>query len=369
MLTMYDNIPIGVQGENLSRPLQIDVSELVSAFPSATIKLYVQRPVDSVPYEAANTSVTGSVMTYTPDATDTAVAGKVQLQMSAVTGSTVLKTLIGHGWVDESLSGNVSPEPPDAVQAWIDALQEDKAWADKLQNVEASVETLDEDDPATVTVTQTSDTTTFAFGIPAGATGPQGPQGPQGPTGPEGPAGPSITINDSTISTATSWSSSKINSEIGGFIDDTDTALGTTWSSNKIAGSIADLIADGSTASDSTWSSTKLAADLALKMAADFIDIGDEPCNYIRIGTVVVAWGSVSVSSSANDYPTAHEGLFGETPSISIQWAKTGEYSTGDWGVPKVYAQTADGFSVRSGTSSVSGHTCRWIAIGFAPSN
>lgn len=371
MLTIYDNILIGIQGETMSRELEIDVSELVTPFPSATIKLYVQRPIDSVPYEAAHTSVSGSVLTFTPDATDTSVKGKVQLQLSATdTSGAILKTIIGYGWVEESLSGNISPDPPEALQSWIDALQDDKAWADKLENVAATVTTLDEDDPATVTVTQTSDTTTFAFGIPAGATGPQGPEGPQGPTGPEGPAGPSITINDNTIVTSTAWSSSKTNSEITGLIADNSTSSSKTWSAEKISGEIGALIDDATASSyDSTWSSDKLTTELAAKMAANFIEIGSDPCDFVRIGTVVIAWGSCSVSSAAQSYPTAHDGLFSGAPSITVQWAKTGDYSTGVWGTPKVYNQTGDGFSVRTATSDVTGHTCRWIAIGPAAAN
>ena len=172
MYTVYDTIYLGIQGETMSRTVEIDVSELTAAFPSATIKLYLQRPVDSVPYPATNTTVTNGVMTYIPDDVDTGAAGRVLMQISAVDSSdAVLKTVIAHGRVDESLSGNVSPDPPDAVQSWIDALADDKAWADKLENVAATASTLEPGASATVAVSQTSDTTTFAFGIPKGQDG------------------------------------------------------------------------------------------------------------------------------------------------------------------------------------------------------
>lgn len=172
MYTVYDAIYLGVQGETMSREVEIDVSELTTAFPAATIKLYLQRPVDSVPYPAAHTSVSNGVMTYIPDDIDTGAAGKVLMQISAVdTTDAVLKSVIAHGKVEESLSGNVSPDPPDAVQSWIDELEADKAWADKLENVAASATTLQPGSSATVAVTQTSDTTTFTFGIPKGQDG------------------------------------------------------------------------------------------------------------------------------------------------------------------------------------------------------
>ena len=171
MYTVYDKIYMGVQGEAMARTVEIDISELTTAYPSATIALYVQRPADSVPYQAANATATGSVLTFTPDATDMSVAGKVQLQISAISGGTTMKTIIGYGYVDESLSGNVSPDPPDAIQAWIDTLQDDAAYAERLETLSASVTTLEPGTDCTVSLTQTSNSTSFAFGIPRGTDG------------------------------------------------------------------------------------------------------------------------------------------------------------------------------------------------------
>ena len=171
MYTVYDKIYMGVQGEISARTIEIDISELTTPYPSATIALYLQRPVDSVPYQATSATASGSVLTFVPDATDMSVAGKVQLQISAISGGTTMKTIIGYGYVDESLSGNVSPDPPDAIQAWIDTLQDDAAYAERLQTLNASVTTLEPGTDCTVSLTQTSNSTSFAFGIPRGVDG------------------------------------------------------------------------------------------------------------------------------------------------------------------------------------------------------
>lgn len=52
---------------------------------------------------------------------------------------------------------------------------------------------------------------------------------------------PVHTINDNVTSNASTWSSSKITSEISAFIDDSETSNDSTWSSNKIDGEITDI--------------------------------------------------------------------------------------------------------------------------------
>lgn len=259
-------------------------------------------------------------------------------------------------------SGEIIP----SITALIAELEQKIAYLDRLENVAITCTALAPDASATASVTQTEDTTTFNFGIPRGQTGATGETGatgatpefsigtvttlepgddatatitgtaaapvlnlgiPQGAKGDTGAPGPSISIDDDDVSTATSWSSSKIDTELTG-----------------------------------------IGNDIAAKLDASAVTSGTTTeCSWQRIGIFVIAWGSVSVSSSEQSYPTAHNGLFYDTPAISVQWAKTGSYATGDWGVPKVFNQTANGFAVRTGTTGVSGHSCRWIAVGFAP--
>lgn len=52
---------------------------------------------------------------------------------------------------------------------------------------------------------------------------------------------PVHSINDSVTSNTSTWSSTKITSEISAFIDDSETSNDSTWSSNKINGEITDI--------------------------------------------------------------------------------------------------------------------------------
>lgn len=78
-------------------------------------------------------------------------------------------------------------------------------------------------------------------------------------------------INDLTINTYETWSSSKISGELAAITDDIiddDTQAGnTTWSSNKIKDEIlndvADIIDDDAETTQTTWSSDKISDELA----------------------------------------------------------------------------------------------------------
>ena len=86
-------------------------------------------------------------------------------------------------------------------------------------------------------------------------------------------------INDSATSSSKTWSSSKINTELGNIasgisnpIDDSDTT-GTsttkTWSSSMIKSKIAGLIDDTSSAATETWSASKIVTELNSKSSVN----------------------------------------------------------------------------------------------------
>ena len=291
-----------------------------------------------------------------------------------------------------------------SINALIAELQEKIVYLDKLENVAVTVTTLEPGTSATGSVTQTSDTTTFAFGIPKGAKGDTGNTGatgpvaafsigtvttlaagsdatasitgtdaapvlnlgiPQGAKGDTGPQGPSASINDNTTDTTSTWSSSKVSAELGAIIDDTDTAADSTWSSDKIAG----MIDDANVEQDSTWSSYKITEELGAKLDASAIVEGSSPVSYIKIGLIVIAWGTINVSATSANYPSLYSGLFSAEPAVSVTYAKTGSNVSGSFGAIKVSNLTAYGFSVvAAGTQPSSATPACWIAIGPAGS-
>lgn len=291
-----------------------------------------------------------------------------------------------------------------SIDALIAELQEKIAYLDRLENMEVTVTTLSPGTPATASVTQTEDTTTLALGIPQGAKGDTGNTGatgatpdisigtvstlpagssatatitgtaeepvlnlgiPQGAKGDTGPQGPSASINDSTTDTTSTWSSTKISTEIGAIIDDADTAADSTWSSDKIAG----MIDDAEIGANSTWSSSRISEELDAKMDASALEYGDTPCEHQKIGLAMIAWGSINVSASTTSYPTVYAGLFASAPKISVTYSKTGAVASGSWGAIKVHSVTQSGFSVVSaGSNPSSAVTADWIAVGVAAS-
>jgi len=117
-------VPAGAAGEKMARSVEIDVSEITQPHPNAVVSLLVQREGDEIPYTAANTSVDGGVLSWTPDATDTAVSGTVELQAVGIVGETVIaKTPVLRGRVVRSLGENEGSDPPSALDNWILALE------------------------------------------------------------------------------------------------------------------------------------------------------------------------------------------------------------------------------------------------------
>jgi hypothetical protein len=215
-----------------------------------------------------------------------------------------MKTIIAYGYVDESLSGNVSPEPPDAIQAWIDTLQDDAAYAEKLKNVTATATTLQPGTSATVAVSQTSDTTSFTFGLPRGQDG-GGLASVNGKTTPNVVLyGSDINITDSEAVTLDEAIAGKVNEPAtegtSGQVLTTDGAGGRSWTTvqgggggavSSVNGKTGAVVLDntdvGAAAASHTHAQsdiTDLATDLAAKEDAGYITVGGTQYQ-IRIGT------------------------------------------------------------------------------------
>lgn len=115
------SIDIGRQGENLARIIQIDVTSLLTKWPDATITLLVKRKSDAQPY-FANTSVKDGILNWPITSVETAVAGGGKIEIQAISGSVIEKSVTGSFSVSSSLSGSASTEPPAVRPSWVDEL-------------------------------------------------------------------------------------------------------------------------------------------------------------------------------------------------------------------------------------------------------
>jgi hypothetical protein len=165
---MADNnalILVGMRGENGARAIQIDVSEIVTPFPAASVTLLLQRPTEEIPYPSTSFSVSEKTLTWLPTEIDTAIAGMMSLQIVGTVGDVTVKTLTRTGVILPAL-GPSSTDYPEPIKTWMDELQEMLTYAAKLKTVSASATDLTPGSSATVSLTQTASSTAFAFGIP-----------------------------------------------------------------------------------------------------------------------------------------------------------------------------------------------------------
>jgi len=158
-------IMIGCRGENGARAVTIDISEIVTPYPTAAVTLLLERPTEDIAYPATTYSVSGNVLTWLPTDIDTGIAGIMRIQIVGTVENITVKTMVMMGVILPAL-GPDSTEYPEPIKTWMEALQRMLVHAAKLENVGASVSSLAPGSDATVTITQTATSTTFAFGIP-----------------------------------------------------------------------------------------------------------------------------------------------------------------------------------------------------------
>lgn len=119
-------IYLGRQGENLARTVDIDVSAMLDAYPDAAVGLIFQRAGETELYIGA-TSLDGSILSWPITAAVTANAGRGKIEVRAMLGQVVVKSVTAPTRVDISLSGAGSPPDPeddlinDVMQAASDA--------------------------------------------------------------------------------------------------------------------------------------------------------------------------------------------------------------------------------------------------------
>lgn len=139
-------IYLGRQGENLARTVEIDVGAMLEAHPGASIGLVFQRAGETELYIGA-TTLGGTVLSWPISAAVTANAGRGKIEVRAMLGDVLAKSVTAPTQVDVSLSGAGST-PPDPEKDWIDdvlqaaseAKQSAASAADSAQKAEQAVE-------------------------------------------------------------------------------------------------------------------------------------------------------------------------------------------------------------------------------------
>lgn len=271
MVVIYDinHLPLiylGRQGENMARTVRIDVKSMLEAYPGASIGLVFQRAGDDELYIGA-TSIDDNVLSWPVSAAVTANAGRGKIEVRAMLGDVLAKSVTTLTQVDASLSGAGSV-PPDPEKDWIDdvlqaatnakqsatdaaasagqaeqAVEDAKAAAKEVDAakteavlavqqtgaaesqriVETANDKIEQIDTANAHAPKIEGNGNWAIfdaesgsyqdtGIAAqGEPGEPGAQGPQGEPGPQGPAGQDAPqIDDTQITSTNPWSSSKI---------------------------------------------------------------------------------------------------------------------------------------------------------------
>lgn len=112
-------IDLGRQGENLARTIQIDVTSLLTKWPGATIPLLVKRKGDADPYFAEAT-VEDGILNWPITSVETAVVGDGKIEIQAISGAVIEKSVTATIRVSASLSGTASDDLPAVRPSWVD---------------------------------------------------------------------------------------------------------------------------------------------------------------------------------------------------------------------------------------------------------
>ena len=195
---------IGRVGENASRQIVFDCSEVLTEFSGASILCVLRRSKDEMPY-TADVTMSGTNATLTLTDTDLAVAGYLSIELRAIKNGVVYKSSVFTGTVALSLYGDadkpgeVVRDVLDRVDATLTAAEATRSQlATALEGVDGAVSSANTAANNAQTVADTVqaklDNGDFVGaqgpkGDP-GTTGPKGEPGQKGDTGATGPAGP-----------------------------------------------------------------------------------------------------------------------------------------------------------------------------------
>ena len=111
------NVDLGVQGENLARTIEFDVTTFLRKWPDAKISLLVKRKRDTQPYVAV-TNLKDNILYWPVTATETEFAGEGKLEIRVISGDVIAKSATGKFTVQASMTGSEA-EMPEASQGWV----------------------------------------------------------------------------------------------------------------------------------------------------------------------------------------------------------------------------------------------------------
>lgn len=114
-----NGVNFGRRGENLARVLRIDVSDMLEAYPGATIKALAQRPRENVAY-VAESAVKDGVLYWPLTQVDTGIVGDGLAEVRALVGDVLAKSVLLRTHIDPSLTApEDSATPPEPAKGWI----------------------------------------------------------------------------------------------------------------------------------------------------------------------------------------------------------------------------------------------------------
>ncbi len=117
-LTKAVTVFIGRRGEHYFRNLEFDVSSLLDGtYPGAALNAINKRP-DGIAYPVVTTYADG-VLTWSPSATDTLLAGVGQLEIRVAYGDVVGKSVRVLTIVEEALVDGIAEPPEPPAQEWL----------------------------------------------------------------------------------------------------------------------------------------------------------------------------------------------------------------------------------------------------------
>ena len=123
---------IGRVGENASRQIVFDCSEVLTEFPGASILCVLRRSKDEMPY-TADVTMSGTNATLTLTDTDLAVAGYLNIELRAIKNGVVYKSSVFTGTVALSLYGDAD-KPGEVVRDVLDRVDATLNAAEATKN-------------------------------------------------------------------------------------------------------------------------------------------------------------------------------------------------------------------------------------------
>lgn len=185
---------IGRVGENASRQIVFDCSEVLTEFSGASILCVLRRSKDEMPY-TADVTMSGTNATLTLTDTDLAVAGYLSIELRAIKNGVVYKSSVFTGTVALSLYGDadkpgeVVRDVLDRVDATLTAAEATRSQlATALEGVDGAVSSANTAANNAQTVADTVQAK-LDNGDFVGAKGDQGDKGDKGDKGDRGDKG------------------------------------------------------------------------------------------------------------------------------------------------------------------------------------